>query len=262
MAEGHGLRHHLQEWPMTGTTWDLTRLERLTLSHPWFTSPHSDGVDTEPTDWDTSGPDGSEDCFALFGYIPVRFAQSDDERYVNRLVLDFKEGNPVAIATVAGIAATKIFNLDPGTHITEEILDMPGFLPYGAAIAVPSSKIGVGSTGINLLIETLTSPHGLPRWEKVNAVVAGDEIFRRHTALETPSHKVKKVMSDHLQTIRLEKKTGVRLMKPSMTDRYVIFDDVYTRGETFGACKALIREAHPRAKVRGFFVARTWARNT
>lgn len=245
---------------MNENTWDLKRLERLTLKDPWFTSPHADGAGAGTTEWDTPGPDGSEDCFALFGYIPVRFAQSDDDKYVNRLVLDFKEGKPAAIAAVAVLAATHIFRLDSGTFTSEDILKMPGFLPYGTAIAIPSSKVSVGSVGINQLVNTLTSSHA----HLINqpmAVVAGDEVLRRHTALETPSHKVKKTMSEHLQTIRLEKKAGVRLAQPPMTDRYVIFDDVYTRGETFGACKALIRKAHPRAQVRGFFVARTWAKN-
>jgi hypothetical protein len=226
-------------------------------------SPYADQAGLNP-DRSTITVNGDEDCFALFGYIPVRFANSDDEQYVNRLVLDFKEAKAPAVDAVINLATQHLFELDVSTVVVdvEDLLGIGAEVFYGTAIAAPSSKVGAGSPAINQLINALTSPHRKdPHYPDVKFILAGDEVLLRHTALETPSHKQKKSMSDHLQTIRLEKKAGIRLEHPPRTDRYVIFDDVYTRGETFGACKALIRAAHPGAEVRGFFVAHTWAQN-
>jgi hypothetical protein len=51
--------------------------------------------------------------------------------------------------------------------------------------------------------------------------------------------------------------------------RVILFDDVYTRGETFSACRKLLQVAMTESAsgyegtpyVSGFFIAKTWARN-
>jgi hypothetical protein len=51
--------------------------------------------------------------------------------------------------------------------------------------------------------------------------------------------------------------------------RVILFDDVYTRGETFAACRELLQDSLSEGTddvdatppVSGFFIAKTWARD-
>jgi|688.fasta_scaffold324860_2 hypothetical protein len=249
------------------TTWDLNRLRSLRLREPFFVS----------SSWDEAGRSfspGGDDCFSLFGYIPVRGIQSDDERYVNRLVLDFKEAKADAVATVAQLVAEVL---------REEPLWLEPHSFRGYAVAAPSSKAGIGSAGINQLLAKVA--HSFPRHPsaRTNNLTLSPFKLHRFKALDTPSHQQKKTVDDHLATIRvisdLFGKDATSEPAPHSADnlwsvdptgpRVIVFDDVYTRGETFAACRQLIEQGLVDASsgyeswpsVSGFFIAKTWAKN-
>lgn len=243
------------------TTWDLNRLRSLRLREPFFVS----------SSWDEAGRSfspGGDDCFSLFGYIPVRGIQNDDERYVNRLVLDFKEAKADAVATVAQLVSEVL---------REEPLWLEPHSFRGYAVAAPSSKAGIGSAGINQLLTKVAHRFsGHPR-DRSNHLTLSPFKLQRFKALDTPSHQQKKTVDDHLATIRVvwdhvddgkSKADKLRSVDPQ-GPRVIVFDDVYTRGATFAACNELIRhwcvdnstvfDGYP--SVSGFFIAKTWAKN-
>ena len=239
--------------------WDLPRLRSLRLKEPYFTS----------SSWDEamhSFSEGGHDCFSLFGYIPVRGIQNDDERYVNRLVLDLKEAKASAVAAVA-------------TLVKEVFLSEPFWIDQGFrgyAVAAPSSKVGIGSPGINQLLRKISHPFPVSQSERMLGLTLSPWELNRITALQTPSHQQKKTAEDHLATIE-----AVTKFSPPLTEtdnlwapdsngpRVIVFDDVYTRGATFSACSKLLADEwidatygyDSRPSIAGFFVAKTWARN-
>ena len=196
--------------------WDLERLRTLQLKHPYFKSPVCD-------------PDQLWDCFALFGYIPRIGWRDEDEAYVQKLIIAFKENEPAAVTAIATLVAEEMLGEDDEDQIW-----------HRSILVAPSSTTGVGKPSLNLLATVLE--------------------LTRHTALITPSHRERKNIDDHLATIKLEAKneeTG----PIALSDEIVVIDDVYTKGATFSACKKIILDIEPEAEVLGFFLAKTWERN-
>jgi predicted amidophosphoribosyltransferase len=240
------------------STWDLPRLRSLRLREPGFHSSSRDAFDPRASFYPVDA-----DCFAMFGYIPVRGIQNDDERYVNRLVLDFKEAEPSAISTIATLVQES-FAEEPFWQ------DRTSFRGY--AVAVPSSKEGVGSQGINQLLRKIAQPYGGPRREKLTLCPF---LLDRFSALQTPSHQQKKSAADHLASIQVVQSVKDSNLADKLWSvdpagpRVILFDDVYTRGETFSACRKLIQAAMTESAsgyeatpyVSGFFIAKTWAKN-
>ena len=244
------------------STWDLPRLRSLRLREPGFKSSCH-----ELRSWEPIFFPPESDCYALFGYIPVRGIQNDDERYVNRLVIDFKEGKASAIAAIATLAKE---------IITTDLFwsDDKGFPGY--ALAAPSSKVGIGSLGVNQLLDKIARPFPSSTGVRALSLTRSPHELMRTTALQTPSHQQKKSIEDHLGTIEL-----VSELRPPYAEtenlwapdghgpRVIVFDDVYTRGATFAACKRVIQDEWIDAtygydsipNIAGFFVAKTWARN-
>jgi hypothetical protein len=240
-------------------TWDLPRLRALRLQEPGFRSSSLGGSNPESPFYPAEA-----DCYAMFGYIPTRGVQNDDERYVNRLVLDFKEAEAPAIAAIATLVHES-FESEPFW------LDRTSFRGY--ATAVPSSKEGVGSQGINQLLRKITLKYDGMRTDKLTLCPF---VLDRHSALNTPSHQQKKTAADHLASIQVLQSVQDPNLAATLwtTDpngpRVILFDDVYTRGETFAACRKLIHnalsketdDADAAPHVSGFFVAKTWAKNS
>lgn len=240
------------------STWDLPRLRALRLKEPSFNSSSRDNFDTHVAFYP---PDS--DCYALFGYIPVRGIQNEDERYVNRLVLDFKEAKVAAVSAIATLVQ-EAFESEPFW------LERTGFRGY--AVAAPSSKVGSGSEGVNQMLQRIAQPFHSKRSEDLTLCPFS---LYRVSALQTPSHQQKKSAADHLETIEVTQSSTDPLLADKLWSidpagpRVIVFDDVYTRGETYSACRELLEnymtehssgyEATP--YVAGFFIARTWARN-
>jgi hypothetical protein len=239
-------------------SWDLPRLRSLRLREPGFQSPGRGLRDPEVAFFPPES-----DCYALFGYIPVRGIQNDDEQYVNRLVLDFKEAKAPAVSAIATLVQES-FESEPFW------LDRTSFSGY--AVAAPSSKEGVGSEGVNQLLQKITQPFRAMKSEKLTLCPLK---LDRFSSLPTPSHVQKKTAADHIASIQVVQSS----IDPHLADqlrsvdpagpRIVLFDDVYTRGETFAACRELLHQAmldrlsgyEPSPYIAGFFIAKTWARN-
>ena len=230
---------------MTASTqWDLTRLRGLTRDHPWFRTAHAD----------ESGP--RFDGFALFNYTPWHVAREhDDLKYVSSLILDFKKNDAAAVAAVCSLAKemlTEVIgtNVWKGKHCDDD-LDWFG----RDLIVAPASTVGVGNIHTNTLATSL------------ERVLEGDldpdhpfnhsgYSLERHTA-QGPSHLKKKTVDEHLGTIRIVPNATCKPWCGHTLPRYMVLDDVYTRGATYGACKQLLRVRHPSADVMGFFVGVT-----
>jgi len=240
------------------TTWDLSRLRSLRLREPGFQSSSRDAFDPRATFYSADA-----DCYAMFGYIPIKGIQNDDERYVNRLVLDFKEAEAPAISTIATLVEES-FASEPFW------LDRTSFRGY--AIAAPSSKQGPGSQGVNQLLRKIAQPFGGVRREKLTLCPF---LLDRFSALQTPSHQQKKTAADHLASIQVVQSVKDSNLADKLWSvdpagpRVILFDDVYTRGETFSACRKLLQAAMTESAsgyeatpyVSGFFIAKTWARD-
>lgn len=238
--------------------WDLPRLRSLRLREPGFRSSSLDGTNPEAPFYPAEA-----DCYAMFGYIPVRGIQNDDERYVNRLVLDFKEAEAPAISAIATLVQ-EAFESEPFW------LDRTSFRGY--AVAAPSSKEGVGSQGVNQLLRKIAQPFGGVTREKLTMCPF---LLDRFSPLQTPSHQQKKSAADHLVSIQVVQSVSESNLAEQLWSvdpagpRLVLFDDVYTRGETFAACRKLLQEAISESAsgyestpyVSGFFIAKTWAKN-
>lgn len=238
--------------------WDLPRLRSLRLREPGFRSSSLEGINPEAPFYPADA-----DCYAMFGYIPVRGIQNDDERYVNRLVLDFKEAEAPAISAIATLVQES-FESEPFW------LDRTSFRGY--AVAAPSSKEGVGSQGVNQLLRKVTQKFDVTRTEKLTLCPF---LLDRSTALETPSHKQKKTAADHLASMQVLQSVKDPNLAETLWSidpdgpRVILFDDVYTRGETFAACRELLQDSLSEGTddvdamphVSGFFIAKTWARD-
>jgi len=224
-----------------GTQWDLDRLRSYTRSNPWFRTAYAD-EHWKQLPFHATGCDG----FALFDYTPWTIARFDEERkYVSSLVLDFKKGIPAAIAAVCALAIEAV---------QYQIADTEADFLYFSrdTLVVPASGVGIGKTATNQLVSTLSAAP----LEPANPFTPSAFHLKRHTALSSPSHKEKKSIQDHLTTICLQP-TGSGNVGTYEPGRFILFDDVYTRGETFGACKAKLNEVDTAAEVIGFFVAKT-----
>ncbi len=243
--------------------WDLTRLCGLLRDFPWFRTANAD-------------PDGPTfDGFALFNYTPWYIARgNDDLRYVSSLVLDFKKNEPPARAAVGSLVVSSLTQLIESNlwkgHLIAERGTPEGdkwSLAKGAAdgggwfgrelVVIPGSSAGIGKPSTDAFAAELASvllkdldpdhPFSLSRYT-----------LERHTA-QTPSRIEKKSIEDHLRTIRLNlpsEKTTESDRQP-VPRRWMLLDDVYTRGATYGACKQLIRERQPAADIMGLFVGIT-----
>jgi hypothetical protein len=100
-------------------------------------------------------------------------------------------------------------------------------------------------------------------------------LLDRFSALQTPSHQQKKTAADHLASIQVVQSVNDSNLADKLWSvdpagpRVILFDDVYTRGETFSACRKLLQAAMTESAsgyeatpyVSGFFIAKTWARN-
>ena len=215
-----------------GMEWELDRLRNLRLKQPYFKSP----VCEADQEWD---------CFALFGYIPRIGWKSDDDAYVQKLIIAFKENMPSAVKAIATLVAEEML----GEHGEDQMW-------HRSILVAPSSGTGVGKPSLNLLATVLERI----RLQQGIVVKENTHNFTRHTALVTPSHRERKDVDDHLATIRFEPKSNVT-SRITLSDEIVVIDDVYTKGATFSACKKLILEIEPEAEVLGFFLAKTWERN-
>ena len=226
--------------------WDIRRLNKLKLRNPWFSSSQVD-VDSQVLN------SNSNDSFALFGYVPRRGNPTDDEAYVNKFIIAFKEKEPDAVAAAVTLITEALAH--------ENFRISEGYSPQ-YLIAAPSSKAGLGSPAANTLISMITAQKTPPVQVKAKQLVLRSKYyFQRHTALDTPSHQEKKEIEDHLATIQI-----VTDIDAPEDDEYIlrllIIDDVYTRGNTFAACKELMLDADSRSSIGGLFIAKTWARNS
>lgn len=215
-----------------GMQWDLERLRTLQLKHPYFKSPVCD-------------PDQLWDCFALFGYIPRIGWRDEDEAYVQKLIIAFKENEPAAVTAIATLVAEEMLGEDDEDQIW-----------HRSILVAPSSTTGVGKPSLNLLATVLERI----RLQQGIVVKENTHDLTRHTALITPSHRERKNIDDHLATIKLEARNE-EAGPITLSDEIVVIDDVYTKGATFSACKKIILDIEPEAEVLGFFLAKTWERN-
>ena len=230
------------------TQWDLARLRTLTRDHPWFRTAHAD----------ESGP--RFDGFALFNYTPWHLARErDDLKYVSSLILDFKKNDTSAVAAVCNLARATLTDLIStgiwkGRRLEGYASD--GYEWFGRDLIVaPSSAVGVGNIQTNTLAASLESlfEEDLDPDHPFNH---SGYCLERHTA-QGPSHLNKKTVDEHLGTIRIVPNATCKPWCGHTLPRYMVLDDVYTRGATFGACKKLLRDQSPTADVMGFFVSVT-----
>ena len=237
--------------------WDLDRLRSLTRDFPWLRTASADA----------HGP--RFDGFALFNYTPVNVARgNNDLQYINSLIIEFKKNDPAARAAVIAVAKPAIEQLIwsglwksreiplPSTHEGEKwALTADWFVRD--LIVIPGHTAGVGKPATNDLASNL----GKVLFDYLDPdhpfYYPSEFVLDRHTA-QAPSHIEKKSVQDHLRTISLRTiKLGAVAEKGSASGRYMLLDDVYTRGATFGACKQLLVEQNPSSDVMGFFVAVT-----
>lgn len=254
--------------------WDLERLQSLLRDFPWFRTAHAD----------VNGP--TFDGFALFNYTPWYLARGDDDlKYVSSLILDFKKNDAAATEAVNQLAWIAIEELiqsggwkgkstslrspavreafSPSEREKWALANNRGILMLREMIVIPGSTAGIGKAPSNGLAGELahvgvigfSDPDDDPLLEPFEK---SGYALERHTS-QTPSHVGKKSIQDHLQTIRLipPEGTAVKSKFSETPHRYMLIDDVYTRGATYGACKQLIRQRHSAADVIGLFVGIT-----
>ena len=230
------------------TQWDLARLRTLIRDHPWFRTAHAE----------ESGP--RFDGFALFNYTPWHLARErDDLKYVSSLILDFKKNDTSAVAAVCNLARATLTDL----ILTGVWKGKPlaGYASDGSEwfgrelIVAPSSAVGVGNRQTNTLATSLENvlEHHL---DPDHPFGHSGYSLERHTA-QGPSHLIKKTVADHLGTIRIVANSTCKQGCQHSESKYMVLDDVYTRGATFGACKKLLRDRNPAVDVMGFFVGVT-----
>jgi hypothetical protein len=173
--------------------------------------------------------------------------------------LDFKKNDTSAVAAVCNLARATLTDL----ILTGVWKGKPlaGYASDGSEwfgrelIVAPSSAVGVGNRQTNTLATSLENvlEHHL---DPDHPFGHSGYSLERHTA-QGPSHLIKKTVADHLGTIRIVANSTCKQGCQHSESKYMVLDDVYTRGATFGACKKLLRDRNPAVDVMGFFVGVT-----
>jgi|GEM_PF-2838128 len=254
--------------------WDLERLQSLFRDFPWFRTAYAD----------VDGP--TFDGFALFNYTPWYLARGDDDlKYVSSLILDFEKNDAAATEAVNELVCIALGKLiqsggwkgkstslrspavreavGPAEIEKWALANSRGILMMREMIVIPGSTAGIGkapSSGLagELRLVGVTGFSDPEEDPVLEPFEKSGYALERHTS-QTPSHIGKKSIQDHLQTVRLipPEGTAVKVKFSATSHRYMLIDDVYTRGATYGACKQLIRQRHSAADVIGLFVGIT-----
>jgi hypothetical protein len=260
--------------------WNVNRLKSQLREFPWFRTANADEY----------GP--TYDGFALFNYTPWHIAKRDDElRYVSSLVLDFKKDERAEPKTVrAAREAIRLIAIEAlhdliwhhkwkGQALPRDEKDRWWQTPDGASdssgngwhegippgqgwhdrmlMAVPGHLRGIGKPATKAFADAICSMPWYPAVELGDPPHFAQQSLQRHTEQERSTVQ-RQSMAQHLETMRL-----IDDPKPDSAHhhdgalKFMLVDDVYTTGATYGACKHLVRERYPAADIMGMFVAIT-----
>lgn len=243
--------------------YDQSRLTSQLREFPWFRTANAD----------PQGP--TFDGFAFFNYTPWHIAKGDDNlRYVSSLVLDFKKNEAGAVKAVTAIATQVLetligYGIWNGKQVAEESVSQPNrwAMTKGASdggggwfgrdtLVIPGSGKGLGKPCTNAFARAIENVlfHDL---DPDNPFGPSRFALERHTA-QSPSHLQRHSLSDHLKTMRIVDNPKVdSSFGFAPLHKYVLIDDVYTTGATYGAGKQLLLERFPSSDVIGMFLAVT-----
>lgn len=167
---------------------------------------------------------------ALMRYIPRSYGSSS-----TKLVLDFKENQPLALAKVRDLALAALGGYRE-----------PGEFRQGCLVALPPHTAhGVNAPCEYLCAELARAFPGLVHLKGA---------FQRMSCVEksaTAPPGKRPTFTDHVRSIRYN---GPHI---DCHRRVIMVDDVLTRGELARACRGILRHATSCKDVRGFFVAKT-----
>lgn len=169
--------------------------------------------------------------------LPYFSKRSGKDNFVTDFILDFKSGALQAIRIAAEVAAGAIYSMETKIRHT---------CCCRYILSIPSSRKGTSNKPSEALCSSLSQTFPwlshLPGALVRTATVAKSAYSRPG---ERPSYK------DHLKTIRY---VGPRLER---NKGIIMFDDVFTRGETSSACRDILKKTTQCKAVLGLYLGRT-----
>lgn len=175
--------------------------------------------------------------FALLRYLPKRSGDANESTY---LLLDFKEGNPIALEKVRHLAIQAF-------RESESSLSS---YSYRYLVALPTHEKNQPNESCEFICSALAA--------EFPGVISLRGALRREVTVPksaTASPGERPDYWSHLSTIKY---VGPSPLSPNSI--IIMVDDVYTQGETSRACRDILKPATHCKDVLGFFIGRTTRR--